>query len=70
MHWAEALELPPTEQDAGCLHQAALAGLPLGKPEFIEDLEQTFARRLLTRTPGQKAQECGRGCLISGSDPD
>ena len=53
MHWADALELP-TEQDAARLRQATLAGLPLGKSEFVEELEQAFAPRLLPGRPGRK----------------
>jgi hypothetical protein len=54
IHWADALELPPTEQDAARLRQATLAGLPLGESEFVEDLEHAFARRLLPGRPGRK----------------
>jgi hypothetical protein len=54
MHWADALQLPPTAQDAERLRQATLAGLPLGESEFVEDLEQAFARRLLPGRPGRK----------------
>ena len=54
MHWADALQLPPTEQDAARLRQATLAGLPLGKSEFVGDLEQAFARRLIPGRPGRK----------------
>jgi hypothetical protein len=70
MRWAGALQLPPTAQDAARLRQATLAGLPLGESEFVEDLEEAFARRLLPGRPGRKPKTAGRGCLISGSDPD
>jgi hypothetical protein len=54
VHWADALQLPLTEQDAARLRPATLAGLPLGESEFVEDLEQAFARRLLPGRPGRK----------------
>ncbi|MEX2302360.1 MAG: hypothetical protein WD733_15570 [Bryobacterales bacterium] len=33
-----------SEQEAGRLRRATLAGLPLGESEFVEDLERAFAR--------------------------
>jgi putative transposase len=54
MHWADALEIPPTEQDTERLRQSTLAGLPLGESEFVEDLEHAFARRLSPARPGRK----------------
>ena len=54
VHWADALELPPTEQDTARLRQPTLAGLPLGESEFAEDPEHAFARRRLPGRPGRK----------------
>ena len=53
-NWADALELPPTEQDERRLRQATLAGLPLGESEFVEALEQAFARRMIPGRPGRR----------------
>jgi hypothetical protein len=54
MHWADALQPPPTEQDTARLRQATMAGLPLGEAEFGEDREQAFSCRLIPGRPGRK----------------
>jgi putative transposase len=53
IHWADALDIPPAEQDTEHLRQATLGGLRLGESEFIEDLEHTFVRRLSPARPGR-----------------
>jgi hypothetical protein len=59
MHYADALETPPGEQETGRLRRATLAGLPLGAPKFVHQLDRACGRRLMHDRPRSRSRSAG-----------